>query len=365
MRYLGETFFVTFFCVLFNCSLAQTSDSSFFSTLSIGAKTHYGFFLANQPKSEYVRDSHTYFGEITVSTQTRGNKPWQLVNHYPQIGISLLYGNSGSRQYIGNVAALFPWLKFPLLKTAHTLTSFRLGFGAGWIQKPFNKETNPKNELIGTHLNGCINMVVEQEWQLMKQLYLNAGVSFTHISNGSITLPNLGLNIPALSLGVRYSFQPATSAPEKRELPPFVKKWHYYAYTFAAGKQTYPLESPVYLVNTVLFEAVRDFSYSSRFGGGVNLTLDRSLSRENVWYEFEKTDPQWQGSVYALYEKVVGNLSIPVQLGAYLYNKYQISEVYQVIGLRYRFLPHWIAGLQLKAHLGKADYIQYGIGYKL
>jgi len=58
-------------------------------------------------------------------------------------------------------------------------------------------------------------------------------------------------------------------------------------------------------------------------------------------------------------------LSIPIQLGAYLYNKYQISEVYQVIGLRYRFLPHWIAGLQLKAHLGKADYIQYGIGYKL
>lgn len=365
MRYLGKALFLALLCIFLNHSLAQTSGSSFFSSLSPGIKTHYGFFLVNQPKSEYVRDSHTYFGELTISTQTKGNKAWQQVNHNPQIGISLLYGSSGSRQYIGNVAALFPYLKFPLFRTSRTLTSFRLGFGAGWVQKPFNKETNTKNLLIGTHLNGCINMLVEQEWQLQKHIYLNAGLSFTHLSNGSITLPNLGLNIPALSLGLRYAIQPATTTTEKKALPPFVKKWHYYAYTFAAGKQTYPLESPVYLVNTLMLEAVKDFSYTGRFGAGVNLTLDRSLSKENVYYEFEKTDPQWQGSVYALYEKVIGNLSIPLQLGAYLYNKYQISEVYQVIGLRYRFLPHWIGAVQLKAHLGKADYIQWGLGYKL
>ena len=364
MRYLGKTIFVGLFCFVHSCILAQPDATSFLSTLSLSAKTHYGFFVVNQPKSEYVRDSHTCFGEISISSQTNGSHLWQQVNHLPQMGISLLYGNSGSREYIGHVAALFPYMKFALLKTAHSTTSFRLGFGAGWVQKPYNKETNTKNLLIGTKINGCINMQFEQEWQLLKQLYLNAGISFTHLSNGSITLPNLGLNIPALSLGVRYAFQPVKTTIDKEQWPPFVKKWHYYAYTYAAGKESYPMESPVYLVNTVMLEASRDFSYTGRFGAGLNVTLDRSLSNETVTFEFDKSEPQWQASVYGLYERVIGNLSIPFQVGFYLYNKYQFTPFYQAIGLRYRFLPHWVAGLQLKAHLGKADYLQWGLGYK-
>jgi hypothetical protein len=364
MRYLGKPFFVGLFCILCFCSLAQSDSTSFWSTLSIGAKAHYGFLVVNQPKSEYVRDSHTCFGELTLSTQTSGKKQWQQVNHNPQIGISLLYGNSGSREYIGHVAALFPYMKFPLFKTAHSITSFRLGFGAGWVQKPYNKETNTKNLLIGSALNGCINMVFEQEWQLHKNCYLNAGFSFTHLSNGSFKLPNLGLNIPALSLGVRYAFEPVQPVNEKQQWPAFKKKWHFSAFTYAAGKQSYPLESPVYLVNTVMIEAAKDISPTGRLGAGLNGTRDPSLSHETETFEFEKNDPQWQVSAYALYERVIGNLSIPFQVGFYLYNKYQITSYYQVIGLRYRFLPHWVAGLQLKAHLGKADYLQYGLGYK-
>jgi len=364
MRYLVKPFFVGLFSCLWYCSLAQSNRASFLSTLSVGAKTHYGFLVVNQPKSEYVRDSHTYFGELTISTQTTGEKQWQQANHNPQIGISLLYGNSGSRQYIGHVAALFPYMKFPLFKTAHTLTSFRLGFGAGWVQKPYNKETNTKNLLIGTKLNGCINMQFEQEWQLHKNCYFNAGFSFIHISNGSFTLPNLGLNIPALSLGLRYAFHPVQAVIEKQQWPAFVKKWHYSLFTYAAGKQSYPLESPVYLVNTVMIEAARDISRTGRLGVGLNGTFDRSLSRETDSFEFDKSDPQWQASAYGLYERFVGNLSIPFQVGFYLFNKYQITSFYQVIGLRYRFLPHWVAGLQLKAHLGKADYLQWGLGYK-
>jgi hypothetical protein len=364
MRHLGKPFFIGLFCSICFCSLAQSDKASFLSTLSVGAKTHYGFFVVNQPKSEYVRDSHTYFGELTISTQTTGKKNWQQVNHNPQAGVSFLYGNSGSREYIGHIAALFPYMKFPLVKTAHSLTSFRLGFGAGWVQKPYDKETNSKNLLIGTKLNGCINMLVEQEWQLHKNWFLSTGISFTHISNGSFTLPNLGLNIPALFLGLRYALKPVQPVIEKQGWPAFEKKWHYALLSYAAGKQSYPLESPVYLVNTVMLEAARDISRTSRLGAGLNSTLDRSLSIETEGFGFDKSQSQWQVSAYALYERVIGNLSIPFQVGFYLYNNYQFTPFYQVMGLRYRFLPHWVAGLQLKAHLGKADYLQWGLGYK-
>lgn len=144
MRYLGKTIFVGLLCFAYSSAWAQSDGSSFLSTLSLSAKTHYGFFLVNQPKSEYVRDSHTCFGELTISTQTDGKKQWQQANRLPQIGIGLLYGNSGSREYIGHIAALFPYMKFPLIKTAHSTTSFRLGFGAGWVQNRTTKKPTQK-----------------------------------------------------------------------------------------------------------------------------------------------------------------------------------------------------------------------------
>ncbi|RYY18832.1 MAG: hypothetical protein EOO04_23165 [Chitinophagaceae bacterium] len=82
-------------------------------------------------------------------------------------------------------------------------------------------------------------------------------------------------------------------------------------------------------------------------------------------YTFDKSALQLQASVYAGYEHVVGRLSIPVQLGLYFYNNYSISSIYQMIGLRYKISQRWTAAVQLKAHFGKADYIQYGVGYKI
>jgi hypothetical protein len=365
MRYPGTACVACLIC-FYSYSVAQTGAASFTSSLSAGIKGHYGFFMVNQPKAEYVRDSHTYFGELCIGHQTDGSHAWQRVNYNPQVGLSILYGNTGSREFIGNMAAVFPWIRIPLLKGRHASTAFRLGFGAGWVQKPYDKENNTKNLIIGTHINGCISMLLEQEWRLQKHLFLSTGVSFTHLSNGSIVLPNLGLNIPALSLGMRYAVQGAAANNTRQPLPPMPLQWHYYALSFAAGKQSYPLQSPVYLVNTLLLEALKDYSHNGRFGGGLNITYDRSLSKEKEQvYEFERNDPFWQISVYGAYERVIGKLSIPVQLGMYLYNKYQFNAMYQVMGLRYRFWPHWMAGVQLKTHMGKADYIQWGIGYKL
>jgi hypothetical protein len=98
------------------------------------------------------------------------------------------------------------------------------------------------------------------------------------------------------------------------------------------------------------------------------ISYDPSLSNEIAnapTYIFDHSEPQVQVSMYGGYEHVAGRISIPVQLGVYLYNRYVISQLYQLIGLRYRFAEKWVASVQLKAHFGKADYIQYGIGYKI
>lgn len=350
-----------------NSAAGQDQPKKLLQSLSLEVNGHHGFFIANQPKSQYLRSSHANFVELVLSAQTTGNRQWQIENYYPRIGVGLLYGSPGSEQYLGKLMAIYPFVNFPLIRHHSFYTGFRLGLGAGWIQKPYDKYTNYKNLMISTHINACISMMLQSELSLCDRLSVQAGFSFTHLSNGSVKVPNLGLNMPAISAGMRYLFNPLSKPSQKVSIP-FRKKWNYYVYALAAAKQTYPLESPVYLIEILNLETLKSFSKTGRYGAGIYLSYDRSLSKEQdavPTYIFDKTDPQVQASVYACYEHVIGKLSIPLQAGVYLYNKYRINPMYQNIGVRYHFSPKMIAVLQLKTHLGKADYIQWGLGYKL
>jgi lipid A 3-O-deacylase PagL len=342
------------------------SDSTDVLT-GVEVNAFYGFLIANQPKSLYLRNDHSRFIEVNVSRSTTGKHTWEKESNLPRIGIAFLFGELGSRQYLGKMTAFYPFVHFPILKTRRSTTTFRLGAGVGWVEKPYDKETNYKNLMIGTHINAVISMRLQSEWQLHRGFYMNAGIAFTHLSNGSVRLPNLGLNIPAITTGLRYD---PTRPPSRfsRQKPSRIRRNNLLLTTGIAWKQTYPLESTVHVVKTANLELSRSMSSVSRVAAGLIVSYDPSLSSEIAnapTYIFDKSELQVQASVYGGYEHVVGRLSIPVQLGVYFYNNYMVSNVYQLIGLRYRFAERWLASVQLKAHFGKADYIQYGIGYKI
>lgn len=357
----------------FSPALAQISgdpirrcDSSLLHSLSFGIQAHYGSFIANEPKLQSVQDGHTFLGEFDITSQTSGRRAWQQAAGYPEIGLAFLYGQSGASEYIGHLAAILPFMNFPLYKTGVFTANLRLAVGPAWVQKIFNPETNYENLVIGSHLNACLNILFSSRIRILPHTDLELGLSFTHISNGSFKLPNLGLNIPALSAGIRYELFPFRR-PHLAPLPPIKKKIHYYFYSFVAGKESLPLESAVYLVNVFNLEALKDFSRTGRIGGGVNMTLDRAQSVEVPYsqiFAFDRSKSQWQASVYVAYEYVIGNLSLPLQVGYYLYNNYPVQSFYETAGVKYKFAAHWSAGFALKAHLGNGDFFQWGLGYQ-
>lgn len=344
----------------------EAANSSFGHSLSIGLRGHYGMFMANVPKLQYVQDGHTILGELDIVSQTNGKRAWEQFANYPQLGLAFLYGQSGASVYVGHLVVVLPFINFHLYDAGGINLNWRMGVGPAWVQKAFDPKSDYQNFVIGSHLNACINLVLSSEIRLLPHTALDLGFSFTHISNGGIALPNLGLNTPALSAGLRYDLFPGQKRIS-RTLPPVKKKTNYYLYAFAAGKQSLPLESAVYLVNVFEAEVLRDLSRTSRLGGGINMTLDRANNRQvpnSVDFAFDRSQSHWQASVYAAYEYVVGNLSFPLQAGYYLYNNYPINSVYEYIGVRYSFTPHWTAGFALKAHLGNGDFLQWGLGYK-
>src|SRR5450631_1125424 len=289
--------FVVFFA---GCVHAQGVDSSSgvrtgtspgqgTDPLLFGGSYYYGSFIANDPRLQYVQDGRTVLGEISIASQTSGKKEWQRASGNPEIGLAFLYGRSGSSQYIGSLSSLVPFINFHLYRTGIFAVNFRLGAGATWVQKIFNPETDYKNLVIGTHLNACINLVLASRIQILPRTGLDLGVSFTHISNGGIRVPNLGLNIPSLMAGIRYSLtRPGGAQKIRDEEGPSAaasaaapdKKIHYYVYAFVAGKESYPIESAIYLVNVFSVEAMKNFSPTGRLGAGINFTYDRAQTKE-------------------------------------------------------------------------------------
>jgi hypothetical protein len=341
----------------------QYKTNSFIKNTSLGTRFYYGSFITPTAKSEYIRDSYTSLGEIYIQYQTKGNKEWQLSHQYPQWGLSFLYGNTGSRQYIGNMRALYAYANFPLLKSHSYSGSFRFGAGPGWVNKPYEVNVNPKNTIIGTKLNAYIHLMFQNEIKLTGPLFLNANLSFMHLSNGGTQLPNLGLNIPAFSAGLRYAF--SDPVIERRVLSDsFTKKINYQIYTSVGIKQWPWVGSDSYLVNTLQAEAVRNFSRNNIYGAGIIFFYDRTLPHYSS--EAMATPPhrnKLQAGLYASYEHQVGKLSLPLQAGVYVYNRYKSPALFQQFGLRFHFSKHLSTQVLLKTHMGKADFIHAGIGY--
>jgi hypothetical protein len=339
----------------------ETKRKKTVNNISAGIKFFTGSYLLSAPKAEYIRDSYANFGEVYIQFQTDGSKDWHSSHNLPQWGIGFLHGNPGSRQYIGNMNALYAYTSIPLLRRTHYTGNFRLGGGPGWVSKPFDMYSNPKNTLIGTKLNVFINMMLQNEIKISKRFFIDASLGFIHLSNGGTTLPNFGLNIPYLSAGIRYALSDE-SILKKTADPAHVKKITYSLYGSMAIKQSPWIGSSYYLINTLQAEIGKRYSLNQSYGGGIMLFYNRSI--KNTPYETGAKRSKLQAGAYGTYEHFLGRISLPLQVGFYVYNKGKSPPSFQQFGLRYQLSKHITTSLLLKTDLEKADFIHTGIGYK-
>ena len=119
---------------------------------------------------------------------------------------------------------------------------------------------------------------------------------------------------------------------------------------------------------TFSYIAYRKLSRKGKLGLGADIFYNEAniarLKADTVILKSNLQDVQL--GLKATYEITLGNLSLPIEMGGYLYTKYTGNGyIYNRIGLRYYTHKHFIANLTLVTHFVKADFIEWGIGYKL
>lgn len=351
---------------------SQFEHKVFTNNLHAEVKAYYGFVYAHTLPLE-IFNSHLPAFEVNIIKETYGVHKWERMYNYPLVGVALWYSTLGKSPYLGDAYALFPFINFPLVKNDKLYVGFRFGLGLGYLTKHFDRLENYKNLAIGGHFNAAVNLMFELRYPVGEWVTLSSGLCLQHFSNGALKLPNYGINLPLLNVGVAYRLDRKNRIIGDRFIAPtepysaiLRKKMEFNVGAMVGYKNM----QQVYGENFFVFHLYENTFFrigdKSKGGFGLDLSYDQShvkkleMSGSVVTTPFAILRPGINGA-YALN---FSRFNFIVNLGYYLGGQETSNgPLYEKLSLQYNFTKSFFGNVMLKVHWGRADYIGWGVGY--
>lgn len=335
----------------------------------ISATGHYGFIVPLYSNAmDILIKSHVPAAEVDFMQKTSGSLPWQHAFHCPETGLAFYFAWLGNPTQLGNMIGVYPFVNLHLQKSYREELYLRLGIGLGYMPVIYNRLTNHKNNVIGSHLNAMINLRLNAHFYLSEKLRLEAGLGVTHCSDGNYQDPNLGLNVVTFNTGLSYCIR------SYRCVPPCYKdtvcrrdKSENDFYIGAGLSEIEPPGGPKYGAVTLNYTRYYRPTCKNKVGVGMDLfynyanVVHMSYGGDTLSTPLENI----QVGLKASYELTIGKISLPLEVGGYVYTKYKHTAIYDRIGIRYYANKHLILTQTLLLHLASADYMEWGVGYRL
>ena len=160
----------------------------------------FGFLAAHHAVMGHLSQEQAVASEISIFGQTKGAKAWHEPYRYPRIGVTFFHGSVGNDVILGRFTGAYAFSEFTMNRSKKFVLSGKLGAGLGYTPKVFDQQLNPKNVAISSHVNAQICLGIKAAFLVDKNRF-TLGMDLTHFSNGSYQVPNLGINLPYLSIG--------------------------------------------------------------------------------------------------------------------------------------------------------------------
>lgn len=313
--------------------------------------------------------------DLNFLWKTRGTAEWQHRRHFPTVGVGITY-TYYDRQDYGQSIGFYPNLELPLIRRSNWEWTLRFGMGLGYISKryaPYAPDYDTLNNAIGGHVNNFSLLASDLRWHLNEHWDLQGGINFTHMSSAKFRLPNLGINLLAAHIGVRYF--PVTAKPriEARLLAPLPNRWliqFRQGLAMSTGESRGSAATPVYL--SALFVSKRYWSKNKVYAG-IDYSYHESL------YDFQRLQGihpgsekkySWKSGVYAGHEFLYGRVGLVTQIGMYIHQAVLPSPIiYQKLGMNWYLRQSEIGPIKecfvstlLKTHYATAELAELGLG---
>lgn len=323
-----------------------------------------GYLMPHRSTMAHLVRNHVLGAEVNGVLQTDGQKQWHHDFNFPEINLGLFYGNLGNDEILGNALGLAGGIYLPYIKRNGWSFGSHLEAGLGYVTKHYDIIENPKNNAIGSHVNCLVSIAFRFEKQFL-QHGIGMSIGMRHLSNGAFELPNLGVNIPSLSLNYSYYFKPIETydeAIEEREGQK-LKTWNFYTQIIGSAKQIYPTGGNRYGVVSLTNYTHYKISNKCVLETGVDAIYNESIVIYNKGDHGKEKNLQF--GLYAAYVLPIHRFEFLVAMGRYVYNPLDPAGMwYHKFGSRFQIVDRLWANISIKSHWAKADYFEYGLTFR-
>ncbi|MEK8179448.1 acyloxyacyl hydrolase [Flavobacterium buctense] len=354
--------------LLFSLSLLGQNANPF----AVEASVLRGNILPHTEDMHHLVNGHPQGFMLSFIKKTDGSKEWHRAYNYPDYGGYFLYQDFKS-QPLGQNYAAGVFYNFHFWKRR---LQFRLSQGIGYSTNPYDKVDNSKNKAFGNQWMANTNFgLTYTAPPLFNAVSLQAGLLFTHYSNGRVVSPNSGINTYVLNLGMHYDF--AEDFKRKADTTTVQKSYKEpirYNVVFRTGINESPIiNSGQYPFYHIGFYADKRINRKSALQLGAELFLTKSIEEYINYYSVaypedgidSDTDYRRIG-IFIGHELIINKISIEAQLGYYAYQPFKKDiAIYDRVGMKYRLSDKLFVGFSLKTHLFLAEALEIGIGYRI
>ncbi len=327
---------------------------------------HFGSVFAHSEAVQNTAGANPRGIELSYTRQRRDKGAVDLCNCYPRQGVVVSYFNFDNT--ILGQGVMAGWMLEPTYRLGNKLQLGIKGVaGLTWMSNPFDSVTNPGNQSYSTAISAWLVVGASLSYPLGHKWRLQFGGNFEHTSNGGMKQPNKGVNFPTASLHLQYTPNPQPYFRGARSSEKFWKRapWRKDIGILGTGKRS------VNEAGLGTREPIIGFyALGSKQVGRINaLTAGFEAYYDGFTAQRMKTDtlPDANAGRFGLmggHEFLLGRFIFSQQLGIYLYKPAPYDQDwFHRWGLMYKVQRHFWAGINLKAHLQVADFIDARIIY--
>lgn len=298
--------------------------------------------------------------------------------------------------HLGNSFAIFGSFAYPLYRGTRWEFDLCVNLGLAYSASKYDRQSSVDNDMIGSHVLFYAGGSVNATYRFAPSWGIKAGLDYWHISNGSTRMPNRSANILGPTLGVVYYPYYETLLKERQAyIPPQFKPYWYLNFKGGIGAKTcfedwertqYQItknhpdwrteDFTLYSVASFQADAMYRYARIGAIGGGIDIQYNSCYAHIRD-IDAEKgincEHNPWEIALDVKHTLFYGNVSFALGGGIYLYkhmgdysNRHD-PIFFNRIGVHYTFpkLHDLTAGIEVKAHLTKADFAEFVVSMPL
>ncbi len=348
------TFFIVISCI---------SESYSQKINLIGVKFSEGFIAPHHQEIRVLSKGYVQEFNLQIGIETNGEKYWQKVRKHPEIGFGLYAANLHNPQILGNSFATYFYYNKNIFSVGKIKFNSYVAIGAAFLKNHFNPRTNYLNFVNGSLVNIFANVNMEFAYSAKKIIFYT-DIGLTHYSNGGSRMPNLGLNILAPSVGIKYRFR--VNQPVNTENKKLIKKYDFYILqTYTKHDDDFSNSDKLQTAIVTSFDAGYYKSAKTRYGVGIDIMYDDVAKKYLIadGYRNVSTFDCVSFGFHIGYSAVFSNVHFTFQSIFFVRKKFT-SPFYQRYGFRYYAGKHFVAGLTLVTNFFNAQFIEPSVGLR-